>query len=159
IGGSETDWSSPITPVELSTLIHGAARQVRVDVLAAGNEVRELRFGTQIDAQPLAREPMTEPDDAGPAGRLSPRRVAANLAAYVTNALHAFGLTARRLSAEAIRELDSTEHVRAIMTTIAELAERAADSNRSVAGIGRWPHPLGYRGHITTRSRRYSTTM
>lgn len=29
----------------------------------------------------------------------------------------------------------------------------------SLAGIGRWLHTLGYRGHITTKSRHYSTTM
>ena len=28
-----------------------------------------------------------------------------------------------------------------------------------MAGIGRWLHTLGYRGHITTKSRRYSVTM
>lgn len=159
IGGSEGGWASPIAAVELSTLVHSAARQVRIDVPSAGGEVRELRFGTQIDAQPLTCEPMAEPGDALSAGRLSPRRVAAYLAKYVTKSLHDFGITARRLSAEAIRELDVTEHVRAIMTTIAELAERAVGSNRSVAGIGRWLHTLGYRGHITTKSRRYSTTM
>ena len=29
----------------------------------------------------------------------------------------------------------------------------------ALAGIGRWLHTLGYRGHITTKSRPYSTTM
>jgi hypothetical protein len=28
-----------------------------------------------------------------------------------------------------------------------------------LAGIGRWLHTLGYRGHVTTKSRRYSVTM
>lgn len=53
------------------------------------------------------------------ATRLSPRRVAAYLAKYVTKSLHDFGITARRLTAEAIGDLDVSEHVRAILSTIA----------------------------------------
>ena len=49
--------------------------------------------------------------------------------------------------------------MRAILSTIAELAEHTASAGPSLAGIGRWLHTLGYRGHITTKSRRYSTTM
>lgn len=148
-------WVSPITAGELATLIQSAARQIRVDVLALDGEVRELGFGTQIDVQPLSGEAMAEPVDTGLTARLSPRRVAAYLAKYVTKSLQDFGITARRLSTEAIATLDVSEHVRAILTTIAELAERV----EPMAGIGRWLHTLGYRGHITTKSRHYSTTM
>jgi hypothetical protein len=170
-GGSSTvgddGWVSPITAGDLAALIQRVGRRINFDVLVddggdSGRAVaRRLRFGTQIDAQPLTPEPTTEPTAAGPmvaAGRLSPRRVAAYLAKYVTKSLHDFGITARRLSVEAIDELDVTEHIRAILTTIAELADRAAAGD-SLAGIGRWLHTLGYRGHITTKSRRYSTTM
>ncbi|WP_078058726.1 replication initiator [Mycolicibacter icosiumassiliensis] len=148
-------WVSPITAGELAALIQSAARQVRVDVLALDGDVRELRFGTQIDAQPLSGEAMGEPVGTGLMARLSPRRVAAYLAKYVTKSLQDFGITARRLSTEAIATLDVTEHVRAILTTITQLAECV----RPMAGIGRWLHTLGYRGHITTKSRHYSTTM
>lgn len=148
-------WVSPITAGELAALIQGAARQLRVDVVGVDGEVRELRFGTQIDAQPLSDEAVAEPVDPTPTARLSPRRVAAYLAKYVTKSLQDFGITARRLSTEAIATLDVTEHVRAILTTIAQLA----DCVRPMAGIGRWLHTLGYRGHITTKSRHYSTTM
>jgi hypothetical protein len=90
----------------------------------------------------------------------SPRRVAGYLAKYVTKSLQDFGVAARRLSAEAIADLNVTDHVRAILTTIAHLA-READTLGigTLAGIGRWLHTLGYRGHITTKSRRYSVTM
>lgn len=72
---------------------------------------------------------------------------------YVTKSLQDFGITARRLSSEAIADLDVSEHVRTILTTIASLADTGMD------WIGRWLHTLGFRGHITTKSRRYSTTM
>ena len=75
------------------------------------------------------------------------------VAKYVTKSLHDFRISARRLWPEAICELAVSAHVRAILTTIAGLADHG------VAGIGKWLHTLGYRGHITTKSRRYSTTL
>ncbi|OCB55506.1 plasmid replication initiator protein [Mycobacterium malmoense] len=166
-----TGWSSPITAAELAALVQRAARHVRIDVATGdgGSDqqvVRAVRFGTQIDTQPLTPETTTaasdsEGDDTAgtTVSRLSPRRVAAYLAKYVTKSLHDFGITARRLTAEAIGDLDVTEHVRAILATIAQLAEHTAPAGPSLAGIGRWLHTLGYRGHITTKSRHYSTTM
>ncbi|HTX96538.1 MAG TPA: replication initiator, partial [Mycobacterium sp.] len=165
------DSTSPITATELATLIQRAARHVRINVPTGDGgpnqaAVRTLRFGTQIDTQPLAPETTTTANDPATndtarttVSRLSPRRVAAYLTKYVTKSLHDFGITARRLTAEAIRDLDVTEHVRAILGTIAELAEHPASGRPSLAGIGRWLHTLGYRGHITTKSRHYSTTM
>jgi hypothetical protein len=92
--------------------------------------------------------------------RTSPRRVAGYLAKYVTKSLRDFGVAAGRLSAEAIGDLNVTDHVRAILTTIAHLADQAHTLGiAALAGIGRWLHTLGYRGHVTTKSRRYSVTM
>lgn len=169
-------WSSPITAADLAALIQHAARHIHIDAPTDDSNnrnehrnryrngdlgpdgVRVVRFGTQIDTQPLTPETHTVTTD--PTGtstsRLSPRRVAGYLAKYVTKSLHDFGITARRLSAEAIRDLDISDHVRAILSTIAELAEH---TGAAVAGIGRWLHTLGYRGHITTKSRHYSTTL
>ncbi|GLV09203.1 putative plasmid replication initiator protein [Mycobacterium intracellulare subsp. chimaera] len=172
VADQHTGWSSPITAAELAALIQRAAGHVRIDIPTGDDDypnqdgVRTVRFGTQIDTQPLAPEtPITasdsEVDDTArmTVSRLSPRRVAAYLAKYVTKSLHDFGITARRLSAEAISELAVSEHIRAILVTIAELAEHTASAGPSLVGIGRWLHTLGYRGHITTKSRRYSTTM
>ncbi|HEX7321963.1 MAG TPA: replication initiator [Mycobacterium sp.] len=159
-GGS---WVSPINAGDLAALVQRVATQVRFDAVvedcAGGGDrvmVRELRFGAQVDTQPLVADAAGAGSAA--AGRLSPRRVAAYLAKYVTKSLHDFGITARRLSAQTIGELDVTDHIRAVLSTIAELADRTA-AEGPLAGIGRWLHTLGYRGHITTKSRRYSTTM
>ena len=54
----------------------------------------------------------------------------------------------------AVAELDVTAHVRAILTTITDIA-----GHRAYHGVNRWLHTLGYRGHITTKSRLFSTTM
>ncbi|BAX96707.1 putative plasmid replication initiator protein [Mycobacteroides stephanolepidis] len=174
---SDPVWQSPISAAELATLTQQAARSVQLHVLDPSTNKREgsesldtaasesvtVRFGTQIDTQPLVSEtrvPQPDSSDSGaPAGRLSPRRVAGYLAKYVTKSLADFGISARRLSAEAIAELEVTEHVRSILTTISALAEVARQGLGALTGIGRWLHTLGYRGHITTKSHRYSTTM
>ncbi|MDA3641311.1 replication initiator [Mycobacterium xenopi] len=170
ITDQHTDWISPITAIDLAALIQQAARHVSIEVATGGSDSdheagRALWFGTQIDTQPLtpetttaANDPTTNYSARTTASRLSPRRVAAYLAKYVTKSLHDFGITARRLTAEAISDLDVSEHVRAILSTIAELSEHTAEGG-PLAGIGRWLHTLGYRGHITTKSRHYSTTM
>lgn len=162
-------WESPISAAELAALTQYAARNVRFEVADPTahnpNETAALvvRFGTQIDTQPLSAETIVKVDDSEnsdvPIGRLSPRRVAGYLAKYVTKSLADFGISARRLSSESIADLDVTEHVRAILTTISALAEVARQGLGTLTGIGRWLHTLAYRGHITTKSRRYSTTM
>jgi hypothetical protein len=165
-------WESPISAVDLAALIDRVARQITItvpgpiadpdDASAAEAGTVTVRFGNQIDTQPLATESSAAQDDsdAAASGGLSARRVARYLAKYVTKSLHDFGIAARRLSTEAIAALDVTEHIRSILFTIAALDDHATrDNNSPWAGIGRWLHTLGYRGHITTKSRRYSTTM
>jgi hypothetical protein len=163
-------WQSPLTAAELAALIQHTARSVTLEVAdpTADNSdettALAIRFGTQTDTQPLTVETTVTEDASAecsvPLSRLSPRRVAGYLAKYVTKSLADFGIAARRLSDEAIANLDVTEHVRTILTTISNLAQGAHDLGiDTLTGIGRWLHTLGYRGHITTKSRRYSTTM
>jgi hypothetical protein len=82
------------------------------------------------------------------------RRVAAYLAKYTTKSVAEFGIAARRISPAAIADLDIPAHTRRILSTLAQLA--ALPGNAAMLG---WLHTLGYRGHITTKSRRYSITM
>jgi hypothetical protein len=178
-------WEPPISAVEFATLIQQAARTVRLDVQHPGIRRQSddtnrqsdatcrqsddtqpplvVRFGTQIDTQPLRSQNCAIPTESDPdmgMTRTSPRRVAGYLAKYVTKSLQDFGVAAGRLSAEAIADLNVTDHVRTILTTIAHVADQAQTLGiDALAGIGRWLHTLGYRGHITTKSRRYSVTM
>jgi hypothetical protein len=80
--------------------------------------------------------------------------VAAYLAKYVAKSVAEFGVGIRRMSPLAVTELDVTAHVRAILTTVTALA-----AHRTYRGMDRWLHTLGYRGHISTKSRLFSTTM
>jgi hypothetical protein len=142
---------SSITATDLAALVQRAARAVTVTVADPERDGggRTLRFGRQTDTQPLnpARS------DAGARPR-SGRSVAAYLAKYVTKSVAEFGVSIRRMSALAVAELDVTAHVRAILTAITSLAD-----HRAYQGMDRWLHTLGYRGHITTKSRLFSTTM
>jgi hypothetical protein len=147
-----------VSAIELATLVRQAANHVQLPVTADETvdtatttphqaEVRVLRFGTQIDTQPL-----TARDDTGKPGLA--RRVAAYLAKYTTKSVAEFGIAARRISTAAIAELDIPTHTRRILSTLAKLA--TLPGNAVMLG---WLHTLGYRGHITTKSRRYSVTM
>jgi hypothetical protein len=135
---------SSVGSTTLVALVHQAASRVRLEVPSFGGELVTLRFGGQIDVQPL-RITDGEDDD---------RRVASYLAKYVTKSVSDFGLTPRRISPRAVATLDVRPHVREILWTVLALSESPGSLEMS-----RWLHTLGYRGHITTKTRAYSTTM
>ncbi len=147
---------SSITAADLAVLVQRAARAVTLTVTDPDNpddgDGPVLRFGTQTDTQPLEPTRGTAADELSP--RRSGRSVAAYLAKYVTKSVAEFGVGIRRMSPLAVAELDVTAHVRAILTTITDMA-----AHHAYHGMERWLHTLGYRGHITTKSRLFSTTM
>lgn len=138
------DDSDALASAELATLIHQAAATVRLEVPGLGGELVPLRFGSQTDVQPL-RLAAGEDDD---------RRVASYLAKYVTKSVTGFGLSPRRISPRAVATLDVRPHVREILWTVLALAALPGPVE-----MAKWLHTLGYRGHITTKTRAYSTTM
>ena len=144
-----------ITATELAALAQIAAGQVRLTVADAGGGSRALRFGEQIDTQPLTAELTTAATDTTDAASAAARRVAGYLAKYVTKSVGEFGLSFSRISPQAVEVLDVCPHVRAILTTLVSLAASGARYAPMLA----WLHTLGYRGHITTKSRRFSVTL
>jgi hypothetical protein len=151
-----TEESEPVvSAVELAALVRAAANQVRLPVEGSTASPpqtcppRVLKFGAQIDTQPLSASGDTTEPRQGLA-----RRVAAYLAKYTTKSVAEFGIAARRISPAAIADLDIPAHTRRILTTLAQLAGLPGNS-----AMLAWLHTLGYRGHITTKSRRYSITM
>ena len=126
------DWLAPLTAVDLAPIIQQAARTVAVTVTDSSSDTatRVIRFGAQVDTQPIdngnAGTDSAVVQDGSPHGAALPgRRVARYLAKYVTKSLADLGISARRLSAEAIADLDVSEHVRTILTTITQLGDRA----------------------------------
>jgi len=108
--------------------------------------------GTQLDLRPIRR------GDSGEGGELSAEQVAGYVAKYATKATESFGTALDRpiRSRAELARLDVPAHVAALVRACWQLGGRG-----ELAGLKlrRWAHMLGYRGHFTTKSRRYSTTF
>ncbi|WP_306464285.1 replication initiator [Mycobacterium paragordonae] len=124
-------------------------RQAAVDTkLGIDNDV-VLRFGEQLDIKSISGAcAVSSCTD------IFNRRVASYLAKYVTKSVTDLGIDVRRLSEEGIDLLDVTYHVRRILQTIVSLAR-----DEQYREMTLWLHTLGFRGHVTSKSRQFSTTM
>jgi Replication initiator protein, pSAM2 len=107
------------------------------------------RWGEQLDVRHI-----TETSDER---ELSAEQVAGYLAKYATKATEALDVTLdHRVTEAELEELDLPAHVAELVRACFELATRP-----TLAGLrlGKWPHTLGFGGHFSTKSRRYSTTL
>ncbi|MEU5094619.1 replication initiator [Streptomyces sp. NPDC020996] len=106
-----------------------------------------LRWGAQKDARPLRTDGEGPDDDA----------VAAYVAKYVTKGASDTGAgTDHPLSTWAeIESAPVSEHTRTLMRTCWRLGGLPEYTSLRLRA---WTHTLGYRGHILTKSRAYSTT-
>jgi len=115
-----------------------------------GAPERYARWGEQLDVRNITR------DDQ--AGELSAEQVAGYIAKYATKATESFGSGLdRRLGADDLEHLDELPaHVAELVRACWELGGHPElDGLRLRA----WAHMLGFGGHWSTKSRRYSTTM
>lgn len=140
--------SPPDANLETGAFVELVRRATFDTKLAIGNEV-VLRFGEQLDIKCISGAGM-----AGADTDIHNRRVAGYLAKYVTKSVTDLGLDARRLSEEGIDQIDVTEHVRRILHTIVSVAREDRYQEMVL-----WLHTLGFRGHVTSKSRQFSTTM
>jgi hypothetical protein len=107
------------------------------------------RWGQQLDVRHIA--------ETGDEHELSAEQVAGYVAKYAIKATEALGVTLdHRISEGDLDELDLPAHVAELVRACFELARRP-----SLAGLrlGRWAHMLGFGGHFSSKSRRYSTTL
>ncbi|MER5449050.1 replication initiator [Streptomyces sp. NPDC002764] len=132
----------------LAHVVRASARRVLV-VAPYSHALGEmtLRWGAQVDARPLHADGDGPDDDA----------VAAYVAKYVTKGASetGAGVDHRLTSWSDIEFAPVSEHVRTLMRTcwrLGGLPEYASLRLRD------WAHALGYRGHVLTKSRAYSTT-
>ncbi|MGP3922294.1 replication initiator [Streptomyces sp. 8N616] len=111
----------------------------------------ELTWGTQLDVRPLRAF-------GGPDG-MADEAVATYVAKYVTKGAGAAGSAGgtdhRVTGADDIDHALVSPHVRTLMHTCWCLG---ALPDLEPFRLRAWAHSLGYRGHILTKSRRYSTT-
>jgi hypothetical protein len=107
------------------------------------------RWGEQLDVRHIT--------ETGDEGELSAEQVAGYIAKYATKAAEALGVTLDHRVGEAeVEDLDLPAHVAELVRACFELGGRP-----SLAGLrlARWAHMLGFGGHFSTKSRRYSTTL
>ncbi|MFH8292557.1 replication initiator [Streptomyces sp. NPDC018059] len=162
----------------LTDAIHAAAARVRIDLPAAGQfQARVLCWGDRLDVQPIKA--------FGDGSEITEQAVASYVAKYATKAAETTGAVDRSVACRAcggtggyrhihrkdgtpvlcdscggtgigadLRTLDVPDHVRRLMRACADL--HAAYPER---GLARWAHMLGFRGHFSSKSRRYSTTL
>jgi hypothetical protein len=107
------------------------------------------RWGEQLDVRRIT--------EAGDEGELSAEQVAGYVAKYATKATEALGVTLdHRIGDGDLDDLALPAHVAELVRACWELGGRP-----SLVGLRlrKWAHMLGFGGHFSTKSRRYSTTL
>jgi hypothetical protein len=117
-----------------------------------GGPARYACWGGQIDVRNISK-------DSDQAGELSAEQVAGYIAKYATKATESFGsgLDRRLTAADDLERLDQLpDHVAELVKAAWELGGRPELESLRLRA---WAHMLGFRGHWSTKSRRYSTTF
>jgi hypothetical protein len=136
---------SDVDATALTSAIRQAAAHVRLTVDMPDGTGLVLRFGEQLDTQTV---------NGGATGALTPEHAARYIAKYATKSAEDFGLGDRRISPETLPLLGVSDHMDRLVRLAWQLGEHTA-----YYGLRRWVHMLGFRGHFTSKSRRYSTTL
>ncbi|WP_107051441.1 replication initiator protein RepSA [Streptomyces sp. NRRL S-1022] len=119
-----------------------------VSVPAAGDQAaRTFRWGTQLDVRPIKA--------FGDGSDITEQAVASYVAKYATKAAENTGTLDRRIGE--LSELDRhgvPGHTRHLIEACKLLDPLYPDRR-----LWAWAHMLGFRGHFSSKSRRYSTTL
>jgi hypothetical protein len=131
----------------LADAIGQAATAVAVTTPAAdGQPARVLAWGGQVDVRPVTT-----------AGDLTDGKVAAYVAKYATKAAECTGTLDRRITpADQLGNLPVTSHARRLIAACLRLGRQPELEHLRLTA---WAHMLGFRGHFSTKSRTYSTTL
>ncbi|MET8577217.1 replication initiator protein RepSA [Streptomyces sp. NPDC005012] len=147
-GGPDTPPPSWATVALLDDAIRAAAAKVEIGVPAADDQpARTLRWGTQLDVQPIAA--------FGNGEEITEAAVASYVAKYATKAAETTGTVDRRIgNKEVLEQLGIADHPARLISACIDLHPLYPDRK-----LRDWAHMLGFRGHFSTKSRRYSTTL
>ena len=133
----------------LTAAIRSAAAAVVVPVSSPSGS-RFLAWGEQVDVHPITTGAFT-------GGRVDEEAVAAYIAKYATKSTTEDGTLDRRVLVGApLEHLGLSAHQRALILACWRLSQTPGMEDRK---LDRWSHTLGFRGHFSTKSRRYSTTL
>ncbi|MFE0433545.1 replication initiator protein RepSA [Streptomyces nigra] len=148
--GPDTAPPSWATVELLADAIRAAAAHsyTSVSVPAAEDQpARTFRWGTQLDVRPIKA--------FGDGSEITEQAVASYVAKYATKAAENTGTLDRRIGE--LAELDRhgvPDHTRRLIAACKELDPLYPDRR-----LWAWAHMLGFRGHFSSKSRRYSTTL
>jgi hypothetical protein len=105
-----------------------------------------LRWGAQLDIRPVTQD-----------SELTDNAVAGYVAKYATKAAECTGTLDRRIEqTDRLDELPVSPHARRL---IAECLRIGQVPELASLRTAEWAHMLGFRGHFSTKSRAYSTTL
>jgi hypothetical protein len=142
---------------------------------AATSGMREIRWGDQLDVQPITAARAGE-------GELTDQKVAGYVAKYATKAAESTGTLDRPIVCwpckgtgrdpdthwpcqschgrgtghDNVHQLGVSAHAQAMISACWTLGSRPELEELRLRS---WAHMLGFRGHFSTKSRRYSTTL
>ncbi|WP_060953029.1 replication initiator protein RepSA [Streptomyces hygroscopicus] len=134
----------------LTDATHAAATHAytSVSVPAAEDQpARTFRWGSQLDVRPVKA--------FGDGSDITEQAVASYVAKYATKAAETTGTLDRRIGE--LSELDRhhvPDHTRRLIEACKRLDPLYPDRR-----LWAWAHMLGFRGHFSSKSRRYSTTL
>ncbi|MGW1504738.1 replication initiator [Streptomyces mirabilis] len=134
----------------LSVAVRAAAERVRLR--APGRDIvgpRVLRFGQQIDVRPISA--------FGAGERLTSSAVAGYIAKYATKGAETAGAVDGRVHGP--RDLVLLPVRAHVLRMIGTCWWLGGLPDFEPLGLRRWAHMLGYGGHFSSKSRRYSTTL
>jgi hypothetical protein len=107
------------------------------------------RWGEQLDVRQIT--------EVGDAGELSAEQVAGYVAKYATKSTEALGASLdHRIGEVELEGLDVPAHVAELVRACWELGARPS---LATLRLRKWAHMLGFGGHFSSKSRRYSTTL
>ncbi|WP_055493477.1 replication initiator protein RepSA [Streptomyces sp. TP-A0356] len=145
---------SPPAPWATVPLLEDAIRAAAVhayssvSVLAAGDQpARTFQWGRQLDIRHVKA--------FGDGSDITEQAVASYVAKYATKAAENTGTLDRRIGE--LAELDRygvPDHARRLITACRDLDPLYPDRR-----LWAWAHMLGFRGHFSSKSRHYSTTL
>jgi hypothetical protein len=151
-GGGDTPPPAWASAELLTDAIRAAAAAARVDGPAIDGRTHTFAFGRQLDVRTIRSADFDDGRD------LTERAVAAYIAKYATKGAEtATGALDRPLKfAAELARLDLSDHARRLIRTAWTLGAR---KDLAHLRLRAWAHMLGFRGHFSTKSRRYSTTL
>ncbi|SDM65496.1 hypothetical protein SAMN04487981_102143 [Streptomyces sp. cf386] len=150
--GGDTTPPAWATADLLSDAIQAAATAARVAGPEVDGRAHSFVFGRQLDVRPIRSADFDDGQE------LTERAVAAYIAKYATKGAEtATGTLDRpiRFLAE-LAQTRISDHAQRMIRTAWSLGGRRELADLRLRA---WAHMLGFRGHFSTKSRRYSTTL